>query len=243
MANAPDLGDTAALTRVDAVLHEVFSGIAVIRDLAATVQARAAGEERMPTTDELASIRPTVLEQLARESPPLAGTGVIAAPGVLADEPRWLEWWRTAEDRDSPYRLSVDLDPHNVGSYEYPSARWFDVPQRTGRRVVVGPYVDYAGTDEYILTFADPITTVDGFFGVAAADIRATDFELAMLPLLDAAGRQAFLVNVHGRVIASNTPDAIVGSMRRPVEADGHRVPSGQEWADCDGLPWTLVCP
>ncbi|MQA80585.1 MAG: hypothetical protein GEV10_19240 [Streptosporangiales bacterium] len=243
MANAPDLGDTAALTHVDAVLHEVFSGIAILCELAATVCARAAGEGRKPTTDELASIRPTVLEHLARESPPLAGTGVIAAPGVLADEPRWLEWWRTADGRESPYRLSVDLDPHNVGSYEYPSARWFDVPRRTGRRVVVGPYVDYAGTDEYILTFAGPITTADEFFGVAAADIRATDFELAMLPLLDAAGRQAFLVNTQGRIIASNTPDAIVGSMRRSAQSDGPQVPRGQEWADCDGLPWTLVRP
>ena len=115
-----------------------------------------------------------------------------------------------------PLPLTVDLDTGNIGSYDYPLAPWFDVPYRTGRRVVVGPYVDYAGTDEYILTFAAPISSDAGFFGVAAADIRTNDFERAMLPTLNSEGPATVLVNATGRVLASNTPAIIVGSMVHP---------------------------
>ncbi|MCP9955658.1 cache domain-containing protein [Actinomadura madurae] len=140
-----------------------------------------------------------------------------------------------------PVPLAVDLDPNNIGSYEYPLAPWFDVPYRTGRRVVVGPYVDYAGTDEYILTFSAPITSDAGFFGVAAADIRATDFERAMLPVLNTEGPATLLINSTGRVLASNTPATIVGSITRPDDLPRRELPPGPDWADCVGLPWFLV--
>lgn len=113
--------------------------------------------------------------------------------------------------------------------------------RRTGGRIVVGPYVDYAGTDEYILTFACPVTSAHGFFGVAAADIRASDFEQSMLPLLDAAGPRTLLVNDSGRVIASNTAAAIVGSLVPARDRRGSQVPPGSGSERCQGLPWSLV--
>ncbi|MPZ79172.1 MAG: hypothetical protein GEV28_01735 [Actinophytocola sp.] len=230
-------GEAAAT--VEAVLRDTFTGIDTLRSLAVDVHRRAVAEGRAPTTTDLETIRPTVLEHLSAHDR-LAGTGVIAAPGTLADQPRWLEWWRRSQSDGVPRPLAVDLDPGNVGSYEYPLAPWFDVPYRTGRRVVVGPYVDYAGTDEYILTFAAPITSDAGFFGVAAADIRANDFERAMLPMLNTEGPATLLVNSTGRVIASNTPATIVGSMVRPGHGDRRELP-GDDWSDCAGLPWFLV--
>jgi len=231
---------TYAGATVEALLRETFTGIDALRSLAVDVHRRAVADGRAPTTTDLAAIRPTVLEHLSARRL-CAGTGVIVAPGALADRERWLEWWRRPLAAGNPLPLAVDLEPGNVGSYEYPRAPWFDVPCRTGRRVVVGPYVDYAGTDEYILTFAAPITGDAGFFGVAAADIRATDFERAMLPMLNAEGPGTLLVNATGRVIASNTPATIVGSMVRPDNGDRHDLPPGPEWSDCVGLPWFLV--
>jgi hypothetical protein len=105
----------------------------------------------------------------------------------------------------------------------------------------VGPYVDYAGTDEDILTFAAPITSDAGFFGVAAADIRTNDFEHAMLPTLNSEGPATVLVNATGRVLASNTPTMIVGSMIHPGRATHQELPAGEDWSDCVGLPWFLV--
>jgi hypothetical protein len=229
-----------AATRVEALLRDTFDGIEILRALAIDVHRRAVAEDRSPTTEDLSTIRPTVLAHLS-EHARLAGTGVIAAPGVLADQPRWLEWWRRPPAASNPLPLAVDLDTGNIGSYDYPLAPWFDVPYRTGRRVVVGPYVDYAGTDEYILTFAAPISSDAGFFGVAAADIRTNDFERAMLPTLNSEGPATVLVNATGRVLASNTPTMIVGSMVQHRHGTRQELPPGEDWADCVGLPWFLV--
>lgn len=237
--DATQHADEAAAT-VDALLRETFAGIEVLRALTVDVHRRAVTQGRAPTTSDLEAIRPTVLEHLSARRL-CAGTGVIAAPGTLADQPRWLEWWRRPPAEGSPFPLAVDLDPGSIGSYEYPDAPWFEVPFRTGRRVVVGPYVDYAGTDEYILTFAAPITSDAGFFGVAAADIRATDFERAVLPLLNTEGPATLLVGPTGRVLASNTPATIVGALVGPAEGTRREVAHDQSWADCEGLPWFLV--
>ncbi|PXY30314.1 hypothetical protein DI005_12210 [Prauserella sp. PE36] len=235
---SPYAGEAA--TTVEALLRETFAGIDALRELAVGVHRDAHARGRAPTTADLEAIRPTVLRHL-ESADMLAGTGVIAAPGTLADRPRWLEWWRRSPAGGSPRPLAVDLDPGNIGSYEYPVAPWFDVPCRTGRRVVVGPYVDYAGTDEYILTFAAPVTSEAGFFGVAAADIRATDIERATLPMLNAEGPASLLVNASGRVIASNTPATIVGSIVRRGHGERRELTHGDDWADCAGLPWFLV--
>lgn len=241
VANVGDVDQSAAVTHVASMISAVFAGVDVLRDLAATLHERAADGSRKPTTADLASIRPTIFDQLSRTQPELAGTGVIAAPGALADQPRWLEWWRRPRGTTQPLLLSVDLDPHHIGGYEYTSTQWFETPRRTGSKIVVGPYVDYAGTDEYILTFASPIISAHGFFGVAAADIRSSDFEQSMLPLLDAAGPRTLLVNASGRVIASNTAETIVGSLIPAHQQRGSHVPADPGSTRCQGLPWSLV--
>lgn len=241
MTNVGDADHSVTVTRVAALIDAVFTGVDALRDLAATVHERAALENRKATTTDLASIRPAIFDQLNRTPPELAGTGVIAAPGVLSDQPRWLEWWRRPRGAAEPFPLSVDLDPQHIGGYEYTSAPWFDAPRLTGRRIVVGPYVDYAGTDEYILTFASPISTSQGFFGVAAADIRASDFEQSTLPLLNDAGPKTLLVNASGRVIASNTADSIVGSLVPVRDRPRSQVPPDPGPSRCEGLPWSLV--
>lgn len=242
MAEALELAETTACSYANSVLDEVFAGIEVLADQAAALHARASAENRKPTTTELATIRSTVLAHLGGEHPKLAGTGVIAAPDSLADEPRWLEWWRTSADSDQPQQLTPDLDPNHVDGYVYTAAPWFETPRATGGRVIVGPYVDYAGTDEYILTFADPVHVGDRFVGVAAADIRTTDLEERLLPLLSDAGSQLLLVNAYGRIIASNTPAAIVGCLVNQEQSSGEHVPIGTAWADsCTGLPWSLI--
>jgi hypothetical protein len=221
-------------------MREVFEDVNVLRDQAVALCERARLEGCRPDTTDLAEIRPAVFEHLSKANGRLNGTGVITAPGMLADQPRWLAWWRKPGNSAEPRPLSVDLDPHHVGGYDYPAAEWFAVPQRSGNRVIVGPYVDYAGTDEYILTFAAPIYACDEFFGVAAADIRATDFEREMLPILDSTGAM-LLLNASGRVIASNTPAVIIGSLVPANLRDRRELLVGPQWSDCAGLPWSLV--
>lgn len=241
MANVQDIDQRPTAARVNSVIDSVFAGVHALCGLAVAVHERAAAEGRKPSTADLAAIRPAVFDHLASGRPLLAGTGVIAAPGSLADQPRWLEWWRTPRGSADPRPLSVDLDPHHIGGYEYTSTPWFDTPLRTGHRIVLGPYVDYAGTDEYILTFSCPVRHEQRFLGVTAADVRASDLEQVMLPVLDAVGPESLLVNATGRVIASNTPELIVGSLTPAARRTGDEVPVGLGWVPCEGLPWYLV--
>lgn len=83
------------------------------------------------------------------------------------------------------------------------------------------------------------------FFAVAAADIGASDFERTVLPLPESEGGATLLVNACGRVVAPNPPQVISGSLA-PAEdpeavAPACRLPLGADWADCVGLPWSLV--
>lgn len=232
---------TGTAAHIEAMLHEVFADLDVLRDLVIAVCGRARAVDRRPSTADLAEVRPIILQHLTKDGSRLNGTGVIPAPSMLADQARWLEWWRKPGDTTELRPLLVDLDPQHVNGYDYPAAEWFEVPQRTGNRVIVGPYVDYGGTDDYILTFSIPIHTDAGFFGVAAADIRATDFERGMLPLLDVEGSATLLLNATGRVLASATPAHIVGSLAPPDRQLGTPVAVGPDWTDCVGLPWSLV--
>lgn len=123
--------------------------------------------------------------------------------------------------------------------YDYSSAGWFDLPRRTGERVVIGPYVDYAEP----MSTCSPSRTRSGFLGVAAADIRVNVFESLLLPAIGHSGPPAVLMNAAGRVLASNTAHKVVGSLVADEELDRERsqVEVGTSTPDqCTGLPWTV---
>jgi hypothetical protein len=124
---------------------------------------------------------------------------VVTAPGLLADAPRWLEWWWGA----GPERLRVNLDPAAPDFYDYTTTEWYTA----SAPCLAGPYVDFACTNEYAITMSVPVVG----FGVAAADILVASLERRVLPALVALDRPVALTNAAGRVIASNTPELTPG--------------------------------
>ncbi|MEV5502945.1 cache domain-containing protein [Nonomuraea fuscirosea] len=180
---------------------------------------------------DLAGVRPEIFACLSRAHDVVAGAGVIVAPGVLADRRRWLEWWQAPPEQD-PIFLDVDLDPESLDFYDYTHAEWFAVPERTRRRHIVGPYVDYGGTDTYMLTFTAPAEVNGRFLGVVGADVRAATFEALLLGVLAASPTTITLVNGEDRVVATNSPRLPAGSLL-PQPAP-HRLP-------LTGSPWSIV--
>ena len=112
-----------------------------------------AARPRPPRAD-LAPVRDLVHATLARR-PLLAGAGMVFAPGVVADAPRWLEWWRSARP-GAPVFLNACLDPADPDFYDYERAEWYTTPRDTGGRWIAGPFVDHSGTNEHILTLTLP---------------------------------------------------------------------------------------
>jgi hypothetical protein len=211
---------------------------------AMTAVAAEAGPRPLRRVD-LAELRPLVAGVLGRHEGLIAGTGVVLAPGVLADAPRWIEWW-WADEGGGISQLDVDLDPRSAEFYDYTTTEWYREPARAGKLWVAGPYVDYICTHKYTFTLSAPVLHAGRFLGVAGADILADRVERLVLPGLARLGRPAVLASGHGRVIASNTasapPGVVLGRQRAcarfrriagPGETDNEH--------DRAALPWVLL--
>lgn len=155
--------------------------------------------------DDLARLAAPICDLLEARRGLVAGAGLITAPDVLRDAPRWLEWWWTP-GAGAPQQLQINLDPAAPDFYDYTTAEWYATPRRTGARSVAGPYVDFACTGEYTVTLSTPVVRGGEFLGLAAADILAATLEERVLPALLTVGRPVALTSAHGRVIASNSP-------------------------------------
>ncbi|MFH8342443.1 cache domain-containing protein [Streptomyces sp. AM6-12] len=232
--------------RVGGALEAVFDAVAATRAEATALLARVSAEGRPAVSADLASLRPG-LHQRLRCGELVSGAGFVAAPGLLADVPAWLEWWQCAAGGDVR-PLLLDLDPGRSAYSDYTHWDWFALPRATGRRAVAGPYVDYLCSDEYSLTLSEPVYVQGEFAGVAAADVYLRHFETAVLPLLRHLARPAHLVNARGRVAASADPAHLAGSLTRGPDFGelllGERrtgVHEGMRLVPCRGIPLVLV--
>ncbi|MGW7522408.1 cache domain-containing protein [Streptomyces sp. NPDC054783] len=231
--------------QVGGALEAVFETVAATRADTETLLGRVAAEDRRPVSADLAALRPGLHVHLTRKAL-VSGVGFVAAPGLLADVPAWLEWWQSGADGEVR-PLLLDLDPRQSAYSDYTHWDWFALPRDTGRRAVAGPYVDYLCSDEYSLTLSEPVLIQGRFAGVAAADVYLRHFETAVLPLLRGLPRPAHLVNARGRVAASADPAHLAGSLTkgpdfgellsaaRPGAHDGMRL------VPCRGVPLVLV--
>ncbi|MET9954268.1 cache domain-containing protein [Streptomyces sp. NPDC006339] len=264
--------------RVRDTLEGVFAAVAATGAETAALLAAVASGGRRPVSADLAALRPGLHGRLADGAGPagaparagrrsgspgdrpaagfpglVSGVGFVAAPGLLADVPAWLEWWQRGPD-GTVRPLLLDLDPEHSPYSDYTHWDWYALPRETGRRAVAGPYVDYLCSDEYGLTLSAPVHVDGVFVGVAAADVYLRHFEAAVLPVLQELPVPARLVNARGRVAASTDPAHLAGSLvKGPDFAAVLAAPPGAPPAvhhhgtlhltPCAGIPLVLVTP
>jgi len=213
---------------VSAVVERLFGTVAAVRSAALRSPAWDGPRNGGPVLDD--SVR-----DLLREPAQLAvGLGLVVAPQPERSLPLRLEWWQVDPDGGRLRTLEPDLKPTSLGYYDYTATEWFDVPRRTGRRHVVGPYVDVHGTGRYLLTLTEPVAVAGEFVGVAGADVSVRRFETHLLEELGRSGAPFLLVNGEDRVVLSTAPRRLVGSLLPP-----DAVPPGSG-AVVPGVPWRL---
>jgi hypothetical protein len=228
----PERSRAEEAARVGAAVSEVvgrlFSTVTAVRAAALQPSAREGLRAGRPVLD--GDVR-----NLLREPGQLAvGLGLVIAPQPERGLPLRLEWWQVDPDGGSLRTLEPDLKPTSLGYYDYPATEWFDVPRRTGRRHVVGPYVDVHGTGRYLLTLTEPVLVDGQFVGVAGADVSVRRFETHLLAGLGRLPAPFLLVNDEDRVVLSTAPRWLVGSRVPPGGG-----PAGPG-AVVPGVPWRL---
>lgn len=208
------------LEQVGQSLEALFQ---VLDHLAGQLAGQAAAAPGSLERDDLGKLRPAIFDLLASHRDLAAGAGVITAPDVLADAPRWLEWWWITS-AGSPEQLRVNLDPAAPDFFDYTSAAWYMAADRLGTAQATGPYVDYFCTGEYTITLSVPVRLDGRFLGVVAADVLVSQLEGQVLPALLAAGRPVALTSPDGRVIAATTAGIMPGAR---LPASGAAAASG----------------
>jgi hypothetical protein len=186
-------------------LEQVFGALDTLGQRLQEVVARAGGAGAPLHRSDLTPLQQVIFDMLATHRDLVAGAGVITAPDLLRDAPRWLEWWWTTA-AGTPEALRVNLDPAAPDFFDYTTADWYATPERTLTRQAAGPYVDYACTGEYAITLSIPIRFGDRMLGVAAADVLVSSVERRVLPALMSMAHPVVLANMDGRVISSNSP-------------------------------------
>lgn len=216
-------GLEACATRLSGIVEDLFAGLRVIASAAERAWLPLAAEGRTLTRRDVIALKPLVSEFLGSHRF-ADGAGLIVTPGAVSDAEWCLEWWQsTSNGKLRP--LDLDIDPASSGFYDYTSFSWFRRPRDSGRRTVSGPYVDYRGADQYILTFTTPVLLGERFLGVAGADVTVAGFEAEVWACLREMSEGVALVNAERRVIVSTVPEYGAGTRVKDMPAGSLATP------------------
>lgn len=201
MSNGPHRSEIdAVMAAVSEVLEPTFGRI---EQIAARVVASHPIRSGRWQEGDLGPVQREVLELIA-EDDMLVGMGFVAAPGAVSDQERFMLWWQRNDGRTS--RLKLNFDRSSIDVYDYVEMDWFRLPEQGRARVTMGPYVDYSGSELYIVTATVPVVVGDRFVGVAGADLLFADLEARLVNAMRATTNEAVIVNSERRVVAANSP-------------------------------------
>lgn len=225
----PPLGVTVARQILDGLADEVYGWLPSLLD---QVRQDLTGPAPRAADLRLESLVLTRLERLGA----VVGAGFVAAPGVLTDRRYWLEWW-TMPRGAGPARLVVQTDPDAADFRDYTTLPWFAGPAAGLGLSMVGPYVDYLCTDEYMLTFTTPVHAGPDreFLGVAGADVRVDWVARQLASAWNQDDHELVVVNRANRVVAAHHTDWLPGDLVRTRE--------GWRAFGCQRLPLDILAP
>ncbi|MFU0805100.1 MAG: hypothetical protein ACFWTS_06350 [Pseudoclavibacter caeni] len=169
-----------------------------------------------------ATAHPAVRQEATVDAP--VAPGRTAASGDEAEVStldREIEWWMRdhtpGAPRERTVRREFDLDAGSDGFYAFDRMDWYTIPVRTGQVHLAGPYIDYLGVDEYILTLTVPLRAHDEIVGIAGFDITQGDLEGPLTPLLRRTASSLALVSGQGRVLLGNSAAMLPGDSVRAL--------------------------
>ncbi|MFC7959134.1 PDC sensor domain-containing protein [Rhodococcoides kroppenstedtii] len=169
---------------------------------------------------------------LSRSGTPLLGMGFVG--DNRAFDGRVLHWWYKPEIGASAQPLEVSTQPAMIDYYDVVNTEWWAAALAGDATEIAGPYVDYSGTNAYILTFARAVRHGGAVVGVVAADIAVGELQTRWQHDLLRAPKPTSVVNEDGVVIATNSGRLLGGvvDLGRRRDIVRTRVP---------GCSWLLI--
>lgn len=150
--------------------------------------------------------------------------GVILAPGTIDANRGTIEWWRH-DDEGITSKVVFNLTPETGSFYDFETLNWFHNAVKNGSRTITGPYVDYGGLDQYIMTMTVPLELGADIIGMVGCDIEVRDIETIIVPILRRIPGDAALMNGDQRVILGNSGRFLVGNRVRSTPDNGSVIP------------------
>jgi hypothetical protein len=161
--------------------------------------------------------------------PLLYGTGFIAEQSYFGEG--WIAWCYTPAGPESPQRLYIDMDLYDVHTAPWrPDDTADDTTIHTSHA-----YVDASGTNENIITFSKRVTIAGNYVGAVAADVRVSQLQGALEPLLRLLPANTCIVDQHGAIIATNTGRFVGGTISAADQVVRRALP-GVPWWLCMGI-------
>lgn len=201
----------------------VYSDLEALSARMGTALAHSRRSREFLISADLKSIRDIATEFLAA-NPTAEGAGVILSPGTIDATHGAIEWWRHS-DEGTNNKVLFNLTPDSGSYYDFENLPWFETVARTRHRAITGPYMDYGGMDQYILTLTVPLYIGDDFVGMAGCDIEVRDLEKVMVPVLRRVAGDAALVSSDNCVILGNSGRFLVGNRVRTIPEGGGIIP------------------
>jgi hypothetical protein len=205
------------------MIDGVFAQVKSVRDALADCF-RVLSEDGLPRRD-ITAIQPRLQIELRNSHGLLRGIGVVLAPGVLMDARLWIDWW-VMNDAGGVQAAAFDFDQHSLNFNDYTVAEWYRSPQQGHERCLIGPYVDFNGLNDYIVTATMPVDIEGHFVGVAGADLRLDEIERRLYAGSRRSGGELVILNSSDRIVASTSVRYIAGSLLRLDAHPKHDVPS-----------------
>lgn len=190
---------------------------------------------------DLLEAQSSILEELAAD-PLQVGLGFVSAPGLVDGLDRYMLWWQQQDGR--PSRLRLNFDRSSIDVYDYVEMEWFQFPAGGRTRATYGPYVDYSGSELYIVTASVPLEIDGEFVGIVGVDLLFEEVERRILSVLRRTDREAVVITPDRRVVAANSGHWVQGSRLPELPAVGSVVEGGTVTSSAElplGNGWVLI--
>lgn len=224
-------------------VESIGASIDRIHDAVCTIVRGAEGGSDHIVRRDLEGLHPVISRTLEEHTGILVGAGFVTDRGFLADTSQWLEWLAVRDGKVT--QMHVILDVNDVANYDYLNSEWFGQPKRGAEVAVVGPYVDFGGINDYVVTITKPVRLDGRFLGIVGADLSVDRVEgLLRRVTRTAVGLGAMVVTADGRLVASSIPGLFPGALLRGVDLDvedGGTSAQGLHVLHVKGIPWRLL--